>query len=431
MSKQSKEQSRLLNDCLHTLEQSRGVDREFLLSVLEEALLMAARKATKYTRDVSVTVDHDTCEYKCFAKLFVVDKVTQRDEQISLKEAQRVYPDAKIGDEVSWEIFPDDFGRIAATTAYQLLTQRLSTEEKRNICEMFRDQVNSLITGEVVRIDKEGVVISFPSMNGNGSVEGVLRREDRIPGENFETGDMVVALLTEINPDKVGARPMTISRSVPEFVAKLFEREVTEISDGLVTIKAVARDPGYRTKIAVYSNEPRIDSVGACVGMRGNRVRNVVRELGGEKVDIIEWSPDLKTFVTNALKPAKLQSISINEETKTVTVVVPEDQLSLSIGKKGQNARLASRLTGWRMDIVKEDTPEVEADDYESRVRRAIEKIGAVEGIGLEAAETLVRNGFASLEGIVAVVDIEDIANLPGFDHARAEQVVAAAKAAL
>ena len=267
--------------------------------------------------------------------------------------------------------------------------------------------------------------------NDNGSVEGVLRREDRIPGENFETGDMVVALLTEINPDKVGARPMTISRSVPECVAKLFEREVTEISDGLVTIKAVARDPGYRTKIAVYSNEPRIDSVGACVGMRGNRVRNVVRELGGEKVDIIEWSPDLKTFVTNALKPAKLQSISINEDTKTVTVVVPEDQLSLSIGKKGQNARLASRLTGWRLDIVKEDAPEVEADDYESRVRRAIEKIGAVEGIGLEAAETLVRNGFASLEGIVAVVDIEDIASLPGFDHARAEQVVAAAKAAL
>ena len=171
MSKQSKEQSRLLNDCLHTLEQNRGVDREFLLSLLEEALLMAARKATKYTRDVSVTVDHDTCEYKCFAKLFVVDKVVDRDQQISLREAQRVYPDAKIGDEVSWEIFPDDFGRIAATTAHQLLTQRLSQEEKRNICEMFRDQVNSLITGEVVRIDKEGVVISFPSMNGNGSVK--------------------------------------------------------------------------------------------------------------------------------------------------------------------------------------------------------------------------------------------------------------------
>lgn len=414
-----------LLDSLSFLEHERGIDRESLLSLLEESLMTAAKKATRYTREVSVKIDRTTCDYKCIAKLFVADPVTNPDEEISLEEAVKRYPDAVVGSEVEWEVTPDNFGRIAAQTAKQVIFQRLRQAEKRNICDMYTDQLMQLINGEVRRLDREGVVISF------GAAEGLLRREDRIPGENFEVGDLVTALLVEINSDKPGPS-LYVSRSHPDFVTRLFEREVTEISDNLVTIKSVAREAGYRSKIAVASSEERIDPVGACVGMRGTRVRTIVRELGGEKVDIIEWSADVPTFVTNALKPAKLLSIKVNEAAHSVRIEVAEDQLSLSIGKKGQNARLASRLTGWKIDIVKVAAPAASEDDFDSRVRKAIETIGAVEGIGMEAAEVLVKNGFASLEGISApVVDIEDIAKLPGFDNARAVAVIEAAKAAL
>lgn len=416
-------------DSLSMLEHERGIDRESLLTLLEESLLTAAKKAVQYTRDVSVKIDRTTCEYKCMAKLFVVERVTNPEEEISLRMARKRLPDVKVGDEVEWEVTPRDFGRIAAQTAKQIMVQRLRQAEKKNICDMFKGQLNQLVSGDVRRIDREGIVINFG--NSEGAAEGLLRREDKIPGENFEVGDLVTALLVEINADKPGPS-LYVSRAAPDFVRHLFEREVTEIADGLVTIKAVSREPGYRSKIAVASSEPRVDPVGACVGMRGTRVRTIVRELGGEKVDIIEWSADVATFVTNALKPAKLQSIEVNEATHSVKVEVPEDQLSLSIGKKGQNARLASRLTGWKIDITKAvEAPAPETDDFETCVRKAIAMIGAVDGIGAEAAEVLVRNGFASLEGIAEPGAQDVIAKLPGFNAERAASVIEAAKSAL
>ncbi|MBR0459191.1 MAG: transcription termination/antitermination protein NusA [Victivallales bacterium] len=416
-----------LRDGLSYIESERGIDRESLLQLLEDSLRSAAAKAARRYDDVSVQIDRKTFDIRCIAKLKAVVKDHIDEDsfgsEIRLEDAQKRYPerDYKEGDIVDWEVTPESFGRIAAQTTKNILLQRLRQAEKKNICEQFKDQLGQLISGDVRRMERDGVVINF------GSADGLLRREDRIPGETYEVGDMVTALLIDINEDKSGPS-LLVSRSSPDFVRRLFEREVTEIADGLVKIMAVSREAGYRSKIAVMSTEQRVDPVGACVGLRGSRVRVIVRELNGEKVDIIEWSPDITTFITNALKPAKLMSIAVDEATHTVKVTVAEDQLSLSIGKKGQNARLASRLTGWKIDIEKFSNAEpTQEEAFQAQLRKAIDSIAPLAGIGEEAAEVLVRNGFASVEGI-AEVDVEDIAKLPGFDHERAVAVIAAAK---
>ncbi len=480
------------SDLLNTLDdlcRTRSIDRETLLVLIEESLLSAARKAMSKTRDVTVHIDRKTGAIKCWAKLFVVNVVENPEEEISLddvrngcpkrKGSQRAgcvcgrrtcpkapaakdaksgkttaqalkaddakhasdddkrcpveerYCEAQPGDEISWEVTPKDFGRIAAQNAKQVIMQRLRQVEKYNICEMFQEQLNQLVTGIVKRVDYGEVLVSFSAPDGSGNMaEGAIRREDRIPGEEYDEGDMITALLTEINADKPGPS-LYVSRSHPDLVTRLFEREVSEIAEKLVEIKAVAREPGFRSKIAVASTEQRVDPVGACVGQRGIRVRTVVRELGGEKVDIILWDPDVATFVANALKPARLSKIEIDEERHTVRVEVPEDQLSLSIGKKGQNARLASKLTGWRIDIQPAATPEDDRqEDFEERVRRAIEAMAKIEDIGPEAAKILVQSGINSLEGIIAA-EAASISALPGMDAERAAAIIAAARAAL
>ncbi|MDD4097492.1 MAG: transcription termination factor NusA [Lentisphaeria bacterium] len=462
---------------LEYLCRERGIDRETLLALVEESLLSAARKGVSKTRDMTVHIDRKTGAIKCWAKLFVVNVVENPEEEISLDEVRagcpknqdspraacvcgRVCPkapagrdgkagtaqahddnrrcpveerycEAQCGDEVKWEVTPENFGRIAAQTAKQVIMQRLRQVEKRNICEMFQEQLHQLVNGIVKRVDHGEVIVSFSAPDGSGSMaEGAIRREDRIPGEEYDEGDMITALLTEINADKPGPS-LYVSRSHPDLVVRLFEREVSEIAEKLVEIKAVAREPGFRSKIAVASTEQRVDPVGACVGQRGIRVRTVVRELGGEKVDIILWDPDVASFVANALKPARLGKIEINEERHSVRVEVPEDQLSLSIGKKGQNARLASKLTGWRIDIVRAEPPaDDKQENFEERVRRAIEAMGRIDGIGPEAAEILVNAGINSLEGIIAAEEAS-IASLPGLDDGRAAEIIGAARAAL
>jgi len=411
---------------LDSMAHEHNMSRELLLQALEESILNSAKKSMPHTREMAVMIDRKTAQITCQAKLFVVNAVTNPADEISLQEAKRRYPEAKEGDEVLWDAPLENFGRIMVQAIRQALSNRLRMQEKRNVCEQFTGQEGQLINGEVKRLDREGVLINF------SGAEGLLRKEDKIPGELLEEGDLVTALLVSINMDKPGPS-LLVSRSSPDFVRRLFEREVTEIADGLVEIKGVAREAGYRSKIAVRSTESRVDPSGACIGQHGNRVRTIVRELSGEKVDVIEWAEDPKVYITNALKPARLQSVSVDEATQTAKVTVSPDQLSLAIGKKGQNARLATRLTGWKIDIVAQavetQTPE---EAFEEAKRRAIETIGAVEGIGLEAAEVLVSNGYVSLEGIAApVVEVEDIAGLPGFDTERAETVIAAAKAAL
>lgn len=428
-----------LKDSLELLEQEYNIDRETLTVLFEEALEATAKKCPKYTRNVKVTIDRSTYDITCNATLYVVEKVVNPADEIAYDEIHEKFPDKDLGDEVTITFPISTFGRITVQSAQQLFHQRVRQAQKQKVCAQFQDQLMQLVTGEVRRLDREGVVVGFQLGAASRSLndaprhmedEGLLRKDEKIPGENFEVGDLVTALLIEVNPDRQGPA-MLISRTHPEFIRKLFEREVTEIGDGIVEIKAVSRDAGYRSKIAVVSNDPHVDAVGACVGQRGMRVRTIVRELGGEKVDIIEWSPDIVTFVTNALKPSTLVNITADQEKKTVSVTVPKDQYSLAIGKRGQNVRLATKLTGWRIEITEQDVVS-EEEAFASKVKEAIEKLSAVECIGPEAAEILVKNGFASLEGIAAAeVEVDDIANLEGLDHDRAAEIIKAAKAAI
>ena len=453
---------------LDVLEREYGIDRETLLLLLEDAMQFAARKAPKYNKNIVVSIDRVTCNIKCTAKLYVVNTVEDPGDEIALDNIKELFTNPMfkvlslsipgeentvndaldiqskidkidLGTEIEMEFSPDFYGRIFAQTVWNLFCQRIRQTQRKKICAQYQERLNQLVTGEVRSSDREGVMVGFQLGNASANAtmtnprhlddEAFLPRDGKIPGENLEIGNLVTALLIEVDPDRQGAA-MVISRSKPEFVTKLFEREVSEIGDGTVTIKSIARIPGFRSKLAVTSSEPRVDPVGACVGQRGSRVRNVVSELNGEKVDIIQWDTDQVKFITNALKPAKIIHIDLDEASKKAIVEVPEDQLSLTIGKRAQNVKLASILTGWEIKVQASEKP-AEENKCEADHRKAIETIGAVEGIGPEAAEILVIHGFNSLEGIAAVEDEKDIAVLEGFDTARANAVIAAAKAAL
>ncbi len=402
---------------LEYLENERGIDRETLLTLIEESLVSAARKAVGPAKDLQVKIDRKTGDIQAIACLKVVESVHDPESEISLRAAQQRFPEITMDAEVEWEVTPENFGRIAAQTAKQVIMHRLRQAEKQHVCEEFEDMINHLVTGVVRRVERGDIIIDL------NRAEAIMKYNDRIPGEEYQPGDHITALLVEVSADRSGV-PLSVSRAHPDFVRRLFEREVTEISENLVEIKGVAREPGYRTKIAVHSSEPRIDPVGACVGMRGNRVKTIVRELAGEKVDIIRWESDIRAFVTNALQPAKLAAVEVDKNNKQLSVTVPEDQLSLAIGKKGQNARLAAKLTGWRIDINKHE--KVAKDDFVDKIQRAIQALANIPEIGNEAAAKLVASGFLSLEGIVAA-DTEDIAAIEGIDEERASQIVQAA----
>lgn len=407
---------------LDYLEHERGIDRESLIELIAESLRSAARKAIRQTRELVVKFDEKDALFRCWAKLFVVEQVEDPGSEIELEKARQKFPAAAVGEEIEWEVTPQNFGRIAAQAARQVISQGLRQAEKRNICELYRDQLNQLLNGVVRQIERNEIIIDF------GQAEGAMRFQDKLPGEEYQQGDHLTAMLVEINDSNPGPS-LYVSRNHPDFVVKLFEREVNEISEGLVEIKAVAREAGYRSKIAVHSSEARIDPVGACVGLRGNRVKTIVRELNGEKIDIVDWSADIRKFAENALKPAKLSSIAVEEANKTLRIKVAEDQLSLSIGRKGQNARLASKLLGWKIDISKaesepEETPQ---DDYETLYQQAVNRIAEACGIQAEQAETLVQNGFNSLE-VIVTVNQDDIAELEGIGEELAAHIVQAAK---
>ena len=404
---------------LEYLEHERGIDRETLMGLVEESLVTAARKVLGSLQDLRCKIDRKTGDIGAWAKMTVVERVTNRETEVKFSDARARLLDAKLGDVVEWEVTPANFGRIAAQTAKQTIMRRLRQAEKSRICEDFQEQLHQLVTGVVRRVERGEVFVDF------SRAEGVMRYTDRIPGEDYQPGDHITALLVEINADRPGPS-LYVSRSHPDLVKSLFEREVTEIAENLVEVRAIAREAGYRTKIAVFSKDSKIDPVGACVGLRGNRVKTVVRELGGEKVDIVRWDADTKTFVANALQPAKLQSVEMDVANHQLRVIVPEDQLSLAIGKKGQNARLAAKLTGWRIDINKLDQPEQMG--FEDKVQHAIEALARIPGIGPEAAPKLVSHGFLTLEGVLAAEE-DDIAAIEGLDQVRAHEIIEAARA--
>lgn len=404
---------------LEYLENERGIPRDTLIKVIEDALVSSAKKSVGPVEDLRVEIDPDTGDIRAIANMRVVEKVEDSSREISLNQARSKQPDIEPGDTIDWEVTPANFGRIAAQKTRQNIMARLREAELQRVYDEYKDYVDQMLSGVVQRIDGRDIIVKLPD------AEAILPKENRIPGEEYQANDHICCILSQVNLSPE-ASTLVLSRTHPLLVQRLFEREVTEISEGLLEIKSVAREPGYRSKIAVQSNDPSIDPVGACVGMRGNRVKTVVRELGGEKVDIITWNSDIKTFVTNALQPAKLTKVEVDEENHQVHIEAPEDQLSLAIGKKGQNARLAAKLTGWRIDISQ--LQEKESFNLEDKMERAAQSLADhVPIIDKEIARNLVAKGFISAQGLCEA-ETEDLLTVEGIDETKAEEIIRVAR---
>ncbi|MFN3285476.1 MAG: transcription termination factor NusA [bacterium] len=333
---------------LEQLEEERGISKAVLLEAVESALVSAYKKNFGGTgQNVRVEVDPKTGEIRVFSVKTVVEKVQDPATELSLEEMRKEDPTAEVGDVVEEEITPRDFGRIAAQAAKQVVVQRIREAEREMIKREFEEREKQVVTGIVHRVEKGNVYVDL------GRIEGVLSKTEQIPRESYRQGERIKVYVMEVRDTPRGPQ-IHVSRAHPGLVRALFEQEVPEIREGIVVIQNVAREPGARTKIAVYSRDRNVDPVGACVGPKGTRVQAVVDELRGEKVDIVPWSPDPAQFVASALQPAKVVRVEIDEETKTARVTVPDNQLSLAIGREGQNARLAAKLTGWRIDIKSE-----------------------------------------------------------------------------
>ena len=399
-------------------EREKGVSREVLMAAVHEALLSAAKKAVGPARELRVEMDSKNGDIKAFAKLIVAEKVISQHDQISLFDARRLKADAKVGDEIEKEVTPNGFGRVAAQYAKQALMQKVRQAEKAMILTEYKDRVGDIVSGTVRRFDRSDVVVDL------GKHEAIMPNKERVPTEEYQVGERIRCLIKAVQEGPHGPE-IVLSRADTKFIVKLFSVEVSEISDGTIEIKGIAREPGFRTKMAVYSRDPKVDPVGACVGLRGQRVKNIVRELNNEKVDVIPWSSDIKAFVTKALEPAKVRSIESDDARKVLHVLVAEDQLSLAIGKRGQNSRLTERLTGWKVVI---DAEQVVVKGFDEKVAEAVAQIASIPGITREQADSLVHAGLTRLEDLLSA-EAGDIADIPHvgdqastiLDAARAE----------
>ncbi len=383
-------------------EREKGINRNTLLSAVEEALLSAAKKAVGPARELRVAIDPKTGDIKAFAKLLVTDKVISKHDQISIFDARRIKTDAQMGEELEVEVTPTDFGRIASQNAKQALMQHIRRAEKQLIFTEFKDRTGDIVSGTVRRFDRSDVIVDL------GKYEALLPNRERVPTEEYQIGERIRCFVRAVE-NTVHGPEIILSRADPNFVIKLFQLEVSEISDGTIEIKGIAREPGFRTKLAVYSRDEKVDPVGACVGLRGQRVKNIVRELNNEKVDIIKWDKDIKVYIANALAPAKLKHFEVDEANKRVQILVAPDQLSLAIGKRGQNARLTSKLTGWHVDIEPE---QVATMGFEEKVAQAVSAIAAIPGVTREQADILVHRGFLSLEDLLQA-EYSDLSEIP------------------
>ncbi|MGQ9512309.1 transcription termination factor NusA [Thermodesulfitimonas sp.] len=343
---------------LRDLEKESGLSTEMLLEAIEAALLSAYRRHFGSTQNARVYIDREMGECRVFARRVVVESVSDPRAEISLAEAKAIDPRYEVGNIVELEVTPRDFGRIAAQTAKQVVVQRIREAERNMIYEMYASREGDIITGTVQRVEQRHVYIEL------GKTEAVLPPAEQIPGERYRPGDRIRAFILEVRKTPKGPQ-ILVSRTHPGFLRRLFEIEVPEIQEGLVEMKAVAREAGVRSKIAVYSRDPNVDPVGACVGPKGVRVQAVVNELRHEKIDVVRWDPDPSRFIAEALSPAKAVAVEVWEEEKIARVIVPDSQLSLAIGKEGQNARLVAKLTGWKIDIKSESQmEEIYAQEY-------------------------------------------------------------------
>ncbi len=333
---------------LEELEKEKGIKKDYLLESIETALVTAYKRNFDSLENVRVQMDQKTGATHVYSLKEVVKRVMDKETQINVKEAQKINPDFKEGDTVETEIVPRDFGRIAAQTAKQVIIQKLREAEREIIYTEFNDRKGEIVSGLVQKADHNIVVMDL------GKLEGVMPSKEQIPTEHYRVNDKVKGYVLDVERGSKGAPQVIVSRSHPDFVRKLLEFEIPEIYEGVIEIKSVSRDPGYRSKVAVYSPDPNIDPVGSCVGQKGVRIQNVINELNGEKIDVIEWNEDPSIYIASSLLPAQILAVDIKEEEKFAQVIVPDDQLSLAIGKSGQNARLAARLTNWKIDIKSE-----------------------------------------------------------------------------
>ena len=390
----------------------KGIERETVLEAMEQAIGHAGKRKYGQEHDIRAEIDRETGDIRLMRFLEVVDEVEDPLTQISLAEACERNADTQIGDFITEDLPPIEFGRIAAQTAKQVIVQRVREAERERQYEEYKDRTGEIVNGLVKRVEYGNVMVDL------GRGEALLRRDEMLPRESFHQGDRVRAYIYDVRSEQRGPQ-IFLTRTQPRFMTKLFSQEVPEIYDSIIEIKAVARDPGSRAKIAVLSNDSSIDPVGACVGMRGSRVQAVVSELQGEKIDIIKWSPDSATFVVNALAPAEVTKVVLDDDARRIEVVVPDDQLSLAIGRRGQNVRLASQLTGWDIDILTED------EESERRTETFLANSQAfVEALNVDdvIAHLLVAEGFSTVEE-VAFVPIEELASIEGFDETVAKEL--------
>lgn len=401
-----------LKRVIEQVSREKSVDREVLIKTLEEAVKAAARKKFGPAYDLEVNFNDELGEIEVFEFKEVVEKVNNEHLEISLSEAHKVDPESELGDSLGIKMGTDEFGRIAAQSAKQVIMQRLREAERSNVYTDYKDRRGEIIHGIVQRFDKGALVVNL------GRTEAELPLKEQIPKETYRQGDRVRAFILEVRQYSRGPQ-IILSRTHPNFLSALFENEVPEISEGIVSIMQVAREPGSRAKIAVTSRDSDVDPVGACVGMKGSRVQAVVQELRGEKIDIVPWDRDPAKFICNALAPAEVMRVVVDEDNHSMEVVVPDDQLSLAIGKRGQNVRLASKLTGWRLDVTSES-------NYNRALKDAYDFFLKLEGVGEKTALDLYQAGFRSAKDLVRA-QVGDLTQIRDIDEEKASKILESA----
>ena len=390
----------------------KNIDREIVIAAMADAIQKAARSRYGSESNIRADINSKTGEIRLQRLLEVVEHADDYSTQIPLALATDRNPEAQLGDFIADPLPPMDFGRIAAQSAKQVIVQKVREAERDHQYEEYKDRIGEIVNGTVKRVEYGNVIVDL------GRGEGIIRRDETIPRENFRYGDRVRAYVYDVRREQRGPQ-IFLSRTHPQFMVKLFTMEVPEIYDGIIEIRSVARDPGSRAKIAVISNDSSIDPVGACVGMRGSRVQAVVGELQGEKIDIIPWSPSPATFIVNALQPAEVAKVVLDEDAERIEVVVPDEQLSLAIGRRGQNVRLASQLTGWDIDILtEEEESQRRQKEFNERTALFMEALDVDEMVG----QVLASEGFSQVEE-VAYVDLDEITSIEGFDEETAEEL--------
>ena len=398
------------------VSRDRGIERDVLIKALEEALKSAARKRFGNRADIEVQYNEEIGEIEVFQFKEVVETITEPDLEISIEEGRKLDPDCEIGDSLGSKMDTTTFGRIAAQSAKQVIIQKMKDAERDAVYAAFIDRKGELINGIVQRLDRGDIIVNL------GTTEGVLPVREQVPREGYRRGDRIRAYITDVLYDTRGPQ-IILSRTHPNFLMQLFKTEVPEIAEGIVSIMTVAREPGVRAKLAVSSNDSDIDPVGACVGMKGSRVQSVVQELRGEKIDIIPWHVDAAKFVCNALSPAEISRVIIDEENRAMEVIVPDDYLSIAIGKKGQNVRLASKLTKWHLDVISESK-------YSQAMRDGYDSLVAVPGMSISLADTLYEMGFFSAEEL-SKASVADLNQIRELDESQAQELIADAAMAV